>query len=125
MSCTARTWDCKGHPESLSRGARPETGFAGSCPMRTGRHRTACDVKLLTDAEAGEDLPQEVVGGELAGYFTQRLLGAAQFFSDELAGAVVLQLTLRFIDMPAGASQRFEVPLACRYSADVERLIAH
>ena len=46
--------------------------------------------RLLADAEAGKNAAQEVLGGELAGDLVQGLLGAAELFGDELAGAAVL-----------------------------------
>lgn len=40
--------------------------------------------RLFTDAEAGENTPQQIVGGEFTGDFAQRLLRQAQFFGQQL-----------------------------------------
>src|SRR5512135_3849195 len=44
----------------------------------------AADAPLFSDAEPREDLAEQVVGGELAGDFRQRILCDAQFLGEEL-----------------------------------------
>lgn len=57
-----------------------------SCsPMRS-------DVALFPDTEAGENAPQQVIRGKLAGDFAQRLLREPQLFRQQLAGPGAKQL---------------------------------
>ena len=60
-----------------------------SCPL-VGQHRTFLDLELFSDTEAGKYFSQQVVAGELAGDFVQRLLRFAQFFGHQFAGAIIL-----------------------------------
>ena len=46
----------------------------------------------FTDAEGGENTPQQVVRGEGAGDLVQRLLGRPQVLGEQLAGGVPVQL---------------------------------
>ena len=52
---------------------------------------------LLADTEGREDPPEQIIRRELAGDFAEALLGLAQFFGHQLAGAAFHELTLRFV----------------------------
>src|SRR5690348_6929887 len=63
---------------------------------------------LFADAEAGEDLPQEVVAGELAGDLAQGELRQAQVFGQQLSGPR-LHLIRGGVEMLPGAVQGVEM----------------
>ena len=65
--------------------------------------------RLLTDAEAGEDPTQQVIGAECAGDFTQGLLSLAQIFGEQLAGTRQGQLSAAVLKGGAGMTQRLKV----------------
>lgn len=74
---------------------------------------------LFTDAEARKDPPQQVITGELASDFVQRLLGAAKLLGDQLASTALLELTTSLVNVAAGTGKGVEVTLAGRDGAGV------
>jgi hypothetical protein len=58
--------------------------------------------RLFTDAEAGENPPQQIISGEFTGDLAQSLLRPAKLLGDELAGAALLELAVRLVDIAAG-----------------------
>src|SRR5690606_460432 len=79
----------------------------------------------LPDAEAAEDPPQQVLARELAGDFTQRLLGFAQLFGDQLARAPFREQSGSFIYMTACARERIQMALARADRTGFQRAEAH
>jgi hypothetical protein len=73
--------------------------------MTSFRVRKPADVRLLPDAEARENPPQQIITGELTSDFVESLLSPAKLFSHELAGATLLELTLSFVNVAAGTGE--------------------
>ena len=80
---------------------------------------------LFADAETREDAAKQIIGGELTGDFAERLLCAAQLFSDELARAPFAQLARAFFDVGSRTRQRVEVALTRRDGASFYGVKAH
>src|ERR1700685_602846 len=71
-----------------------------SPPMRKvpGRGASRSFIRLLSDAKAGEDPPEQILVAELAADLVQRLLRAAQLLRDQLAGTTFLEHPRRLLD---------------------------
>src|SRR5262245_48056020 len=86
---------------------------------------TSSYARLFSDAKAGKNTAEEIVSCKFSRHFAERLLGAAQLFGDELAGATFFQLTSRFVHASAGALERVEMTSPRRDRAGVDRRESH
>ena len=74
--------------------AAPAPAGSGDQADRAVNQAGRLGAGLLADTKAGEDLPQQVVAGELSGDFGQSLLGLAQVLGQEFAGGPKLKVFL-------------------------------
>ena len=72
---------------------------------------------LLADAELGKDLAKEVVRRYGARYLAQGLVGEAQLFGEQFAGARLGQCPTTLVEMAGGPTQRIQVAAPRRESA--------
>src|SRR5215469_5677095 len=79
----------------------------------------------LSDAKPGEDPPEQVVAGELAGDLVQRLLRDPQLLGHELPGAPLDEQPRGLLGVLARERERLEVALASADRATVDALITH
>src|SRR3990167_5445635 len=69
---------------------------------------------LLSDAEAGKDHAQQIVGRELARDFAQRVLGQAELFSQQIQSRPRrVELPRRHVQVPCHGLQGLHMALAC------------
>ncbi len=64
----------------------------------------------LSDAEAREDPPEQLVGAHLSCDLPERLLRIGELLRDELTGAPFEKQSFRFVHMSARAAQCIDVP---------------
>ena len=95
-------------------------GCAGR--RRAGRVRCACS---LSDAELEKIRPSRSSDVNSPVISASALLSLAQLFGHQLAGALLEQLTSRFLQMPVGASERVEMSAARRDRSRVGALKSH
>src|SRR5690606_28987565 len=88
----------------VSRRMSPIVNRASAAHKRS----SAAPARLLADAEAGEDVAQQFVGGEAAGEAAQRVVGQAQLFGGQLQ-LPGLQLQGRGVHRLQGTAQRLQV----------------
>ena len=69
--------------------------------------------------------PEQIVGREFAGDLGEALLSLAQLFGHQLAGALLHQLTLGFVQMASARVERIEMPAARGDRAGVGALKSH
>ena len=91
-------------PGALS-GPHTYTGFQ----LVIGKSRNAAEGSLLSDAEAPEDLAQQIVGSEFPGDRSQGQLSQPQFLGEQLEPR---QLLARRFEVLASVGKRLQVPLA-------------
>ena len=80
---------------------------------------------LLTDAEAGKNPPQQIVGAECAGNFPQGMLSLSQILCQQLAGTRQSQLSTTMLEGSAGMTQCVQVTPACAEAAFRRLFITH
>src|SRR6266446_2009183 len=80
---------------------------------------------LLADAEPGENPPQQILRGELAGDLTQGLLRGAQLLGDQLPGTVLGELARGFFGVLSRTRQRLQVPAAGADRPGIHTLVPH
>src|SRR5215469_15248553 len=79
----------------------------------------------LSYAKPGEDPPEQVLAGELAGDLIQCLLRAPQLLGHELPGAPLGEQPRGLLGVLARERERLEVALARAYRSTVDALITH
>jgi len=95
-------WSGRGRPAaSIVRGADQTTERREPVHCRSARS--------LTDAEAREDPPEQVVARHLAGDLAELSLRIGEFLRDELARMPLGEQAVRFLDVRAGTAQCLEV----------------
>src|SRR6202049_2205915 len=98
-----------------------------SWPRTVPRARRApCHLpQSFSDAEPGENPPQQILAGELAGDLAQGLLRAAQLLGGQFPGTVLGELARGFFGVLACPREGLQVPAAGADRPSIHGLVPH